>query len=81
MDLVDAEEGRGGLEYLVGLNVWGLLWKKMGGGLRGGGVESGGVGVIWAGEKEMRGFEGEEYWRVDVDREKGGRKFSGKVGE
>lgn len=79
MDLVDAQQARRALDYLVGFNLSPLLWKKIRRGLSAGRVQSPALRLICERENEIRTFQTQEYWSVHLDSHKGKQKFSAKL--
>lgn len=79
MDLVDAQQARRALDYLVGFNLSPLLWKKIRRGLSAGRVQSPALRLICERENEIRAFESREYWSVHLDSHKSRTKFSAKL--
>ena len=77
--LVDAQQARRALDYLVGFNLSPLLWKKIRRGLSAGRVQSPALRLICERENEIRAFETQEYWSVHLDSHKGRTKFSAKL--
>ena len=66
-DLVDAQQARSVLDYLVGFNLSPFLWKKIRYGLSAGRVQSVALRLICEREKEINAFEAREYWTIDAD--------------
>jgi len=64
MDLVDAQQARSVLDYLVGFNLSPFLWKKIRYGLSAGRVQSVALRLICEREKEIAAFVEQEYWTV-----------------
>lgn len=64
MDLVNAQQARRALDYLVGFNLSPLLWKKVRRGLSAGRVQSPALRLIVEREEEIEKFEPKEYWRI-----------------
>ncbi|MCX7114591.1 MAG: type I DNA topoisomerase [Gammaproteobacteria bacterium] len=64
MDLVNAQQARRALDYLVGFNLSPLLWKKIKPGLSAGRVQSPALRLIVEREEEIEQFKSEEYWRI-----------------
>ena len=64
MDLVDAQQARRALDYLVGFNLSPLLWKKIKRGLSAGRVQSPALRMIVEREEEIEAFESQEYWTI-----------------
>lgn len=67
MDLVDAQQTRRALDYLVGFNLSPLLWKKICYGLSAGRVQSPALRMIVECEAEIRKFVTQEYWTIIAD--------------
>ncbi|MEX0607240.1 MAG: DNA topoisomerase, partial [Halofilum sp. (in: g-proteobacteria)] len=67
MDLVNAQQARRGLDYLVGFNLSPLLWKKIRRGLSAGRVQSPALCMITEREDEIEAFVPQEYWSVEAD--------------
>lgn len=67
-DLVNAQQARRALDYLVGFNLSPLLWKKAGlPGASAGRVQSPALRLICEREEEIFNFKPREYWSVDAD--------------
>ncbi|AHE66173.1 type I DNA topoisomerase [Legionella oakridgensis] len=64
MDLVNAQQARRALDYLVGFNLSPLLWKKVRRGLSAGRVQSPALRLIVEREEEIERFVSQEYWRI-----------------
>ena len=64
MDLVNAQQARRALDYLVGFNLSPLLWKKIRRGLSAGRVQSPALRLIVEREEEIEQFVPQEYWRL-----------------
>ncbi|CDZ75829.1 DNA topoisomerase 1 [Legionella massiliensis] len=64
MDLVNAQQARRALDYLVGFNLSPLLWKKIRRGLSAGRVQSPALRLIVEREEEIEQFVAQEYWRI-----------------
>lgn len=64
MDLVNAQQARRALDYLVGFNLSPLLWKKIRRGLSAGRVQSPALRLIVEREEEIEKFQAEEYWKI-----------------
>ncbi|MES9961638.1 MAG: type I DNA topoisomerase [Sedimenticola sp.] len=79
MDLVNAQQARRALDYLVGFNLSPLLWKKVRRGLSAGRVQSPALRMIVEREEEIEAFKAREYWTVEADLAKEGQKFSAKL--
>lgn len=65
-DLVDAQQSRLSLDYLVGFNLSPVLWRKLPGSKSAGRVQSVALRLIVDREEEIRAFVPTEYWSVDV---------------
>ncbi len=79
MDLVNAQQARRALDYLVGFNLSPLLWKKVRRGLSAGRVQSPALRMIVEREEEIERFVPREYWTVEADVEKEDRPFTAKL--
>jgi DNA topoisomerase-1 len=69
-DLINAQQARRALDYLVGFNLSPLLWKKVQRGLSAGRVQSPALRLIVEREQEIENFNEEEYWTIAADVEK-----------
>lgn len=67
MDLVNAQQARRALDYLVGFNLSPLLWKKIRRGLSAGRVQSPALRLIVEREEEIEKFVPQEYWSILAD--------------
>ncbi len=67
MDLVNAQQARRALDYLVGFNLSPLLWRKVRPGLSAGRVQSPALRMICEREAEIEKFTAREYWSVEAD--------------
>ncbi len=65
--LVDAQQARRALDYLVGFNLSPLLWKKVRRGLSAGRVQSPALRMIVEREEEIEKFQPREYWTIEAD--------------
>ena len=65
LDLVNAQQARRALDYLVGFNLSPLLWKKVRQGLSAGRVQSPALRMICEREAEILAFIAQEYWTLD----------------
>ncbi|RTZ71985.1 MAG: type I DNA topoisomerase [Gammaproteobacteria bacterium] len=79
MDLVNAQQARRALDYLVGFNLSPLLWKKVRRGLSAGRVQSPALRMIVEREEEIEAFESREYWTIEADLEKEQQPFTAKL--
>lgn len=66
MDLVNAQQARRALDYLVGFNLSPLLWKKIRYGLSAGRVQSPALRMIVERESEIEKFVTQEYWDLQA---------------
>lgn len=64
MDLVNAQQARRALDFLVGFTLSPLLWKKIRAGLSAGRVQSPALRLIVEREEEIEKFESQEYWSL-----------------
>jgi DNA topoisomerase-1 len=64
INLVDAQQARVVLDYLVGFNLSPFLWKKIRYGLSAGRVQSVALRLICEREKEIKAFIQQEYWSI-----------------
>lgn len=64
MDLVNAQQARRALDYLVGFNLSPLLWKKIRRGLSAGRVQSPALRLIVEREEAIERFNSQEYWSI-----------------
>lgn len=67
MKLVEAQQARRILDRLVGYKVSPLLWEKVKRGLSAGRVQSVAVRLIAEREREMQGFQPQEYWTIEAE--------------
>jgi len=79
MDLVNAQQARRALDYLVGFNLSPLLWKKIRRGLSAGRVQSPALRLICEREDEIEAFKTREYWTIEADTAKESQPFSAKL--
>ena len=67
MDLVNAQQARRALDYLVGFNLSPVLWRKVQRGLSAGRVQSPALRMIVEREEEIEAFIAREYWTIEAD--------------
>src|SRR3990167_4618607 len=67
MPLVNAQQARRALDYLVGFNLSPLLWKKIRRGLSAGRVQSPALRLIVERELEIEAFTSREYWTIHLN--------------
>ncbi len=79
MELVNAQQARRALDYLVGFNLSPLLWKKIRRGLSAGRVQSPALRLIVEREIEIEAFKSREYWSIHFDSEKAKAPFTAKL--
>ena len=79
MELVNAQQARRALDYLVGFNLSPLLWKKIRRGLSAGRVQSPALRLIVERELEIEAFKTQEYWSIHFDSEKNKVAFSARL--
>ena len=66
-ELVDAQQARRALDYLVGFNLSPVLWRKIKAGLSAGRVQSPALRMIVEREEEIEAFEAREYWTIEAE--------------
>src|ERR1700751_2634816 len=81
LELVNAQQARRALDYLVGFNLSPLLWKKVRRGLSAGRVQSPALRMICEREAEIAAFVAQEYWTIDAEGEHSGQVFPLKLVE
>lgn len=79
MALVNAQQARRALDYLVGFNLSPLLWKKIRRGLSAGRVQSPALRLICEREAEIQKFEQQEYWSIHLEALKKNSLFASKL--
>lgn len=79
MNLVNAQQARRALDYLVGFNVSPLLWRKVQRGLSAGRVQSPALRMIVEREREIEGFKREEYWKIQAHNQHQGQVFNAQL--
>lgn len=72
MNLVDAQQARRALDYLVGFTLSPVLWKKLPGSRSAGRVQSVALRIICDREDEIEAFKTQEYWDIKLDLENSG---------
>lgn len=78
MDLVNAQQARRALDFLVGFKLSPLLWKKVRRGLSAGRVQSPALRMIVERELAIEAFESKEYWSITAELKKR-KKFMAKL--
>ncbi|UJF24179.1 type I DNA topoisomerase [Suttonella sp. R2A3] len=76
MDLVNAQQARRALDYLVGFNLSPLLWRKVQPGLSAGRVQSPALRMIVEREREIEAFVAQEYWKILANNQIKGNAFN-----
>lgn len=79
MPLVNAQQARRALDYLVGFNLSPLLWRKIRPGLSAGRVQSPALRLIVERELQIEAFTSQEYWTVHLDSHKDHQPFSARL--
>jgi DNA topoisomerase I len=74
-NLINAQQARRALDYLVGFNLSPLLWKKVRRGLSAGRVQSPALRLIVEREEEIEKFIAREYWTIESDLNTRGKDF------
>jgi len=77
--LINAQQARRALDYLVGFNLSPLLWKKVRRGLSAGRVQSPALRLICEREAEIEKFVSREYWSIESDLTEAGRDFMARL--
>ena len=78
-DLVDAQQARRALDYLVGFNLSPVLWRKVQPGLSAGRVQSPALRMIVEREEEIEAFKAREYWSIGAELAHASQPFSAKL--
>ena len=79
MPLVDAQQARRALDFLVGFNLSPVLWRKVQRGLSAGRVQSPALRMIVEREEEIEAFRAREYWTVEAEVAHPSQSFSAKL--
>ncbi|MGR3914692.1 MAG: type I DNA topoisomerase [Gammaproteobacteria bacterium] len=77
--LINAQQARRALDYLVGFNLSPLLWSKLSAGLSAGRVQSPALRMICEREAEIDAFVTREYWSAEAQLAAGGEEFSARL--
>ena len=77
--LINAQQARRALDYLVGFNLSPLLWKKISPGLSAGRVQSPALRLIVEREEEIEKFKSREYWTIESDLKHDEKNFIAKL--
>ena len=78
-DLVDAQQARRALDYLVGFNLSPVLWRKVQRGLSAGRVQSPALRMIVEREEEIEAFRAREYWTIEAQLKHADGDFSARL--
>jgi DNA topoisomerase-1 len=78
-DLINAQQARRALDYLVGFKLSPLLWKKIRRGLSAGRVQSPALRMIVEREIEIENFKTQEYWTLDAEASAEGQNFRARL--
>ncbi|GAB2627102.1 DNA topoisomerase I [Novilysobacter erysipheiresistens] len=78
-DLVDAQQARRALDYLVGFNLSPVLWRKVQRGLSAGRVQSPALRMIVEREEEIEAFKAREYWSIEAECQHPSQAFSARL--
>ena len=81
VDLVNAQQARRALDFLVGFNLSPLLWKKVRPNLSAGRVQSPALRMICEREDEIAAFQPQEYWTIDSELMHAEQQFPAKLVE
>ncbi|KAF3977993.1 MAG: type I DNA topoisomerase [Methylococcales symbiont of Iophon sp. n. MRB-2018] len=79
INMVNAQQARRALDYLVGFNLSPLLWKKIRRGLSAGRVQSPALRMIVEREIEIEAFKRREYWTHIAELSVGDQPFKAKL--
>ncbi len=77
--LINAQQARRALDYLVGFNLSPLLWKKIRRGLSAGRVQSPALRMIVERELEIEAFKTQEYWSIEAAAQTEGQGFKARL--
>lgn len=77
--LVNAQQARRALDYLVGFNLSPLLWKKVRRGLSAGRVQSPALRLIVERDDEIAAFKAQEYWTIEALAQKDEQSFPARL--
>jgi DNA topoisomerase-1 len=81
IDLINAQQARRALDYLVGFNLSPLLWRKFFPGLSAGRVQSPALRLIVEREEEIRRFQRREFWSIEALADKNSAEFTARLAE
>jgi DNA topoisomerase-1 len=77
--LINAQQARRALDYLVGFKLSPLLWKKIRRGLSAGRVQSPALRMIVERELEIEAFKTREYWSIEALTQAEGQSFKARL--
>ncbi len=77
--LVDAQQARSALDYLVGFTLSPLLWRKVRSGLSAGRVQSVALRLICEREQHIREFKPREFWTIEAECRNGDAGFAAQL--
>ncbi|RTK92272.1 MAG: type I DNA topoisomerase [Rickettsiales bacterium] len=66
-DLVNAQQARRALDYLVGFTLSPILWRKLPGCKSAGRVQSVALRIICERESEIENFKSQEFWNIELE--------------
>jgi len=78
-ELINAQQARRALDYLVGFKLSPLLWKKIRRGLSAGRVQSPALRMIVERELEIEAFKTQEYWSIEAAARAEGQGFKARL--
>jgi len=79
MPMVNAQQARRALDYLVGFKLSPLLWRKIRRGLSAGRVQSPALRMIVERENDIEAFKPQEYWTLEAKTAKGETPFNARL--
>jgi DNA topoisomerase I len=77
--LVNAQQARRALDYLVGFGLSPLLWRKIRPGLSAGRVQSPALRLIVEREEQIEAFQAQEYWTIEARARQGQSAFAARL--
>jgi DNA topoisomerase I len=79
MDLVNAQQARRALDYLVGFSLSPILWRKLPGARSAGRVQSVALRLVCERDAEIEQFITQEYWDISADLSKAGTALNARL--
>ena len=79
MDLVNAQQARRALDYLVGFSLSPILWRKLPGARSAGRVQSVALRLVCERDAEIEQFVSKEYWDISADLAKEGTSLNARL--